>query len=81
MDIIPVTHCNIGRFINGSTKKREANVKSRKCLVGKEFTILLYSSRKIKREEIEQDDSGDSEIQTIYGDLVTFIMMLFVNFN
>ena len=51
MDIIPVTHCNIARFINGSTKKREANVKSRKCLVGEEFTILLYSSRKIKREE------------------------------
>ena len=50
MDIIPLTHCNIARFINGC-KKGEANVKSLKCLVGEEFTILLYSSRKIKGEE------------------------------
>lgn len=51
MNIIPLTHCNIARFINGCTEKREANVKSLKCLVGEEFSIILYSSRKIKKNE------------------------------
>ena len=31
-----------------------------------------------KRQEIEPEESGSSEVQTIYGDVVTFIMSLFI---
>ena len=34
--------------------------------------------KKKREEEAPPEDNGDSEIQQAYGDLVTFIMMLFV---
>ena len=51
MNIIPVTYCNIARFINGSLKDDEPNVSSLRCVVGKEVCVLLFANRKIKKEE------------------------------
>ena len=61
MEIIPATHSNIARFINGIPKNKLPNVKSTKYVVDKKVSVCLYSCKVIKiGEELMYNYAGDT---------------------
>ena len=50
LTIIPVTHCNIARFLNGSYENEEPNVNVVRCVVGLEVCVLLFANKVIPRD-------------------------------
>ncbi len=54
--IVPEKHCNIARFfnsVNNSLKesKKRQNVRSIRCQLDGKVTVLLYTSRSVKKGE------------------------------
>ena len=45
--IIPDTHCNIARFLNGTKGNEMPNVNVVRCVVGLEVCVLLFANKVI----------------------------------
>lgn len=56
LSILTIKHSNVGRFFNSINKsnkesRKKQNIKSMRCIVDGKATVLIYTSRNIKKGE------------------------------
>lgn len=64
--VVPYEHANIARFFNGinnsvkDSKRKHQNVRTMRCQVDGQATVLLYTKRKVKKGEVLMYDYNEA---------------------